>query len=309
MATAHKDTQVSDQISIGPRRYGRSMETRRLGRTEHWSSVAILGGAAFWDASPEATKGIVEMALGAGVNHVDVAPQYGRAEELLGPQIALHREELFVACKTLRHNAKGVRAQLENSLERLHCDAVDLYQLHAVTDMDELNRREDAVEVLLQARDEGLCRFIGITGHGLTTPKTQLEALRRYDFDTVMLPINPRLFGEPDYERDVEALLEEVRTRDVGVMAIKAATARPWGDRTPTATTWYEPYRTVAELTRGIGFALSTPGVTGFCMPGDIELVPNVLEAAGRSVPWSDEERAQAVEDVRSEPPLFVHAS
>ncbi len=164
---------------------------RRLGRTGHRSSVAILGGAAFSDADPDTTESAFRAALDVGVNHLDVAPHYGRAEALLGPCIPAVRDRLFVACKTLRHGADGVRAQLEESLSVLRCDSFDLYQLHAVTDLEELDARSGAVEAMLAARDEGLCRWVGITGHGLGAPAAHLEALRRFDLDTVMVPGEP----------------------------------------------------------------------------------------------------------------------
>ena len=208
------------------------MQTRRLGRTGHFSSLAILGAAAFWDSAPEVSAEAFEAALRAGVNHLDIAPQYGRAQELLGPLLPAVRDRLFVGCKSLRHSADGVRAQLEESLSLLGCDSFDLYQLHAVTSVDELDRRSGAAQAVLRARDEGLCRFVGVTGHDLTAPAAHLEALRRYDLDTVMFPVNPRLWADPDYRRDAEALLAECARRDLGVMAIKAAAARPWGDAT-----------------------------------------------------------------------------
>src|SRR5580700_4060449 len=210
------------------------MLTRRLGRTGHHSSVAVLGGAAFWGTDPEVTAAAFGAALDAGVNHLDVAPQYGRAQELLGPLIPAVRDRLFVACKTLRHDPDGVRAQLEESLTLLRCEQFDLYQMHAVTDLAELDARGRAALAIMAARDEGLCRFVGITGHNLTTPAAQLEALRRYDLDTVMFPVNPRLWADPAYRHDAEALVAEAQARDVGVMAIKALAARPWGRRPHT---------------------------------------------------------------------------
>jgi len=224
-----------------------------------------------------------------------VAPQYGRAQELLGPFIPAVRDRLFVGCKTLRHNPEGVRAQLEESLTLLHCDSFDLYQLHAVTDLDELERRAGAIEAILAARDEGLCRAVGITGHELTAPAAHLEALRRYDLDTVMFPVNPRLWADDDYRRDAEALLALTTERDLGVMAIKAAAARPWGDREHTATTWYEPYTAAEDLELGIRFVLSTPGVHAFCTPGDTTVLKAALAAANGYRPMDAAERAAAV--------------
>jgi aryl-alcohol dehydrogenase-like predicted oxidoreductase len=281
------------------------MQTRRLGRTEHRSSVAVLGGAAFWGTDPEVTEATFTAALDAGVNHLDVAPRYGRAQELLGPLVGPVRDRLFVACKTMRHNPAGVRAQLEESLTLLRCDRFDLYQMHAVTDLAELDARAGAVAAIMEARDEGLCRFVGITGHNLTTPAAQHEALRRYDLDTVMFPVNPRLWADPAYRHDAEALLSEAEARDVGVMAIKAVAARPWGERPHTATTWYEAYTSDEEIARGVRFVLSTPGVHALCTPSDPGLTVATIEAAGRNEAMSDDERGAAMRATATEAHIF----
>jgi aryl-alcohol dehydrogenase-like predicted oxidoreductase len=281
------------------------METRRLGRTGHRSSVAIFGAAALWDADPETAARAFDQALAAGVNHLDVAPQYGRAQERMGPLLPAVRQRVFVACKTLRHQAAEVRAQLEESLGLLRCDSFDLYQLHAVTDIDELDRRAGAVSAVLAARDEGLTAAVGITGHGLGAPSAHLEALRRYDLDTVMFPVNPRLWADDQYRRDAEALLAEAARRDVGVMAIKAAAARPWGDRPHTATTWYEPYTAADEVTRGVRFALSVEGVHAFCTPGDVGVLTTALEAAAGFTPMDRDERRAALAATAGEAHIF----
>ncbi len=255
------------------------MQTRRLGRTGHESSVAILGGAAFWEATTDQAGAGLALALGRGVNHLDIAPQYGAAEDVVGPHLPAVRNRLFIGCKTLRHNPDGVRAQLEESLRKLGTDHVDLYQLHGVTTVEELDHRADALSAIEAARQEGLTRFVGITGHDMTAPATFLEALRRYDLDTVMFPVYPRLWADPVYHRDADELLGLCAERDVGVMAIKAVARRPWtGDHPPSP--WYEPQTDPAAVERGVAFALSTPGVHAFCTPGSIALLPRVLDAA-----------------------------
>jgi aryl-alcohol dehydrogenase-like predicted oxidoreductase len=261
------------------------METRRLGRTGHLSTVAVLGAAAYARSDPETTARSFDEAIARGVNHLDIAPRYGDAERLVGPLVPAVRDRLFVGCKTMRKNADGVQAQLEESLQLLGCERFDLYQLHAVTDLDELDRRADAMAAVLKARDEGLTRFVGVTGHEMTAPAAHLEALRRYDLDTVMFPVNPRLWADMAYRADAEALLAVCAERDIGVMAIKACAARPWGDRPRHATTWYEPYTTRDEIERGVCFALSVPGVHAFCTPGDVTLLPLALDAAEGYVP------------------------
>jgi aryl-alcohol dehydrogenase-like predicted oxidoreductase len=281
------------------------MLTRRLGRTGHESSVAVLGGAAFAGTDPDTTASAFAAALDAGVNHLDVAPRYGRAEELLGPLLAPVRDSVFVACKTTRHDPAGVRAQLEESLARLHCEHFDLYQLHAVTDLAELDARAGALGVIMAARDEGLCRYVGITGHDLTTPAAQREALRRYDLDTVMFPVNARLWADADYRRDAEALIAEAAGRDVGVMAIKAVAARPWGDRPHTTTTWYESYTSGSDIARGVRFVLSVPGVHALCTPSDPAVAAATITAASHFEPMSAEEQGWAVREAAGEEHIF----
>ncbi|HET7309950.1 MAG TPA: aldo/keto reductase [Mycobacteriales bacterium] len=273
------------------------MQTRRLGRTGHHSSLAILGGVVFHFVDEQEAGAILDRALDAGVNHLDIAPGYGSAESTVGPHIPAVRDRLFITEKSGKPTQDEVRRQLERTLTRLGIDSVDVYQLHGVTDIDDLNRREGAVTALQQARAEGLCRWIGITGHNVTTPVAQLEAVRRYDLDTVMFPIYPRLWADQDYRRDAEALLAEAQARDLGVMVIKAAAARPWvveGEQR-SATTWYEPQADPALVARGVRFALSTPGVTAFCTPGDGRVLPWALDAAADYVPMTDEERASAM--------------
>lgn len=256
------------------------LEQRRLGRTEHQSSVVILGGAMFSTATTDQVELAFSQALEAGVNHIDIAPSYGHAEEVAGPFVARNRDRLFVADKSGRTKPSSVRRELETSLSRLGCDRFDLYQAHAVTSLALLDERGEAIESMIAARDEGLTRFVGITGHDLGTPAAQLEALRRYDLDTVMLPIYPRVLADPIYAADLAALLDEAGRRDVGVMAIKVGAHRPWGEQLRTATTWYDPWRDVEHLRGGIGTALSTAGVHACCTPGDVALLPAVLAAA-----------------------------
>jgi aryl-alcohol dehydrogenase-like predicted oxidoreductase len=281
------------------------MQRRRLGRTGHESSIAILGAAAFWRSSPDEAEQGFHSALATGVNHLDIAPAYGDAEVVLGPHIPAVRDRLFVAGKSDRSNPDGVRAHLERTLSRLGCDHLDLYQLHGVTDLEVLEERAGAADVILAARDEGLTRFVGITGHDLGTPRAQLEALRRYDLDTVMFPVYPRVWADPVYRTDAEALLEECAMRDVGVMAIKAVARRPWGDGEVTATTWYRPYTDADRIATGIRFALSTPGVHAFCTPGDVRLLPLALAAAADVEPLGTDERDAAIEDMTGEELIF----
>jgi aryl-alcohol dehydrogenase-like predicted oxidoreductase len=281
------------------------VEKRRLGRTEHHSTVAVLGAAAFARATPDEAADGFSRALARGINHLDIAPRYGAAEDLIGPLLPAVRDEIFVGCKTTRRNADGVRAQLEESLTKLGCDRFDLYQMHAVTDMDVLEERVAAAEEILKARDEGLVRFAGITGHNDGAPGAHLEALRRWDLDTVMFPVNARMWSDPSYRRDAEALLELCAERDVGVMAIKAAAKRPWDEGDRFATTWYEPFDKADVVARGVAFTLSVPGVHAFCTPGDLRVLDLALEGAESFQPLDEDARASATEDAASMPSIF----
>lgn len=284
------------------------MQTRRLGRTGHESTIAILGGAAFGRSNPDETADAFSYAIEQGVNHLDIAPQYGLAQELVGPNIPAVRDRLFVACKTLRKNVDGVRAQVEDSLTKLHIDSFDLYQAHAVTSLEVLEERMDALAEIVRMRDEGITRWAGITGHDLTVPATFVEALRRFDLDTVMFPVNARLWADDDYRRDAETLLSLCAERDIGVMAIKAGAARPWGEREKWATSWYEP-RTDVEP--GVRFTLSVPGVHAVATPGDVAVTKQAIDAAARFTPMSDDERRATIDAARDEPhifPIAVHA-
>ena len=284
-----------------------AMETRRLGRTEHHSSIAILGGAAFWFAerAREEAERAFHAALAAGVNHLDIAPRYGEAERVVGPWIPAVRDRLFIGCKTMRRDPDGVRAQRDESLAKLGIDRFDLYQAHAVTDLATLEARAAAIDVLFETRDSGLTRFVGITAHELTAPATFLEALRRWDFDTVMFPVNAQLWSDTAYRRDAEQLLAVCADRDVGVMAIKAVARKPWDGPSHFASTWYEPHSDPALVARGVRFTLSVPGVHAFCTPGDLRILRLALDAAARFTPLPAEEQRAAISDAAAFPSIF----
>lgn len=283
------------------------METRRFGRTGHFSTVAILGGAAFGKLDQATADAAMERVIAAGVNHLDIAPSYGNAEERLGPWLARARARWFLGCKTTERTREGAWAELHRSLARLQTHAFDLYQLHAIKtleDLDAVTTRGGALEAVIAAREQGLTRWIGITGHGLRAPRVFLEALRRFDFDSVLFPLNTRLYADAAYRRDAEALLHECRARDVGVMAIKAIAKAPWGERPRTHTTWYEPYTDAAQIQRAVNFALSQD-VTGLCTVGDVTVLPLFLDACARFTPVSAAEQETMIAAAMQYAPLF----
>ena len=261
------------------------MQTRRLGRTGHHSSLAILGGAAFAMDTPDDAAEFLHEAVDAGINHLDIAPGYRLAERAVGPHLPELRNRLFVAGKTGETERDWARTRLGRTLERLQVDHLDLYQAHGVTSLEVLDQRSEAFKVILEAREGGLTKFAGVTGHDLGAPRALLEAVRRYDLDTVMFPVYPRVMADSDYRADVEAVLAECLDRDVGVMAIKAVARRPWGNRKPDTHTWYEPQRTPEGIEQGVRFALSTPGVDAFCPPSDKATARLAIDATERFEP------------------------
>jgi aryl-alcohol dehydrogenase-like predicted oxidoreductase len=284
------------------------MQTRRFGRTGHMSTVAILGAAAFSKASQAETDTAVEAAIAAGVNHIDVAPSYGWAETRLGPWLARERARFFLGCKTTERTRAGAAAELRGSLQRLQVEQFDLYQMHAVTTMAELDKVTapgGSLEAAIEARDQGLTRYIGITGHGFESPVVFLEALRRFDFDSVLFPVNFVQYANPAYREPAEELLRTCRARDVGVMAIKAITRSPWNGREQSYTTWYEPFDQPEAIQRAVNFALSQD-VTGLCTAGDTRLFPLMLAACQSFTPLTESEQAGLVAGAGEFEPLFV---
>jgi aryl-alcohol dehydrogenase-like predicted oxidoreductase len=284
------------------------MQTRRFGRTGHMSTVAILGAAAFSKASQAETDTAVEAAIAAGVNHIDVAPSYGWAETRLGPWLARERARFFLGCKTTERTRAGAAAELRGSLQRLQVEQFDLYQMHAVTTMAELDKVTapgGSLEAAIEARDQGLTRYIGITGHGFESPVVFLEALRRFDFDSVLFPVNFVQYANPAYREPAEELLRTCRARDVGVMAIKAITRSPWNGREQSYTTWYEPFDQPEAIQRVVNFALSQD-VTGLCTAGDTRLFPLMLAACQSFTPLTESEQAALVAGAGEFEPLFV---
>jgi len=284
------------------------MEKRRFGRTGHMSTVAIFGAAAFYEISQEDADAVMEQVIEAGVNHIDVAPSYGQAELRIGPWMRRARSRFFLGCKTMERTKESAWKEMQESLKRLQTDNFDLYQCHAVTTMEELDaitRQGGALEAFVDARREGLIRHIGITGHGVDAPQVYLEALRRFDFDSVLFPLNFVQMGIPEYRRNAEALIAECRARDVGTMVIKSITKAPWGKRKHTATTWYEPFEDMETIQKGVNFALSYD-VTGLCTAGDTRILPLVLQACENFKPLSQDEREAMIKSGEQYEPLFA---
>ena len=263
------------------------MEQRRLGRSGHQSSVLIYGAAALAEVDQDTADASIRLALDGGINHFDVAASYGDAELRLGPWMPDIRGRIFLATKTGLRDRDAAWAQINQSLERLQTDHVDLIQVHAVGDAKELDlvtRPGGSLEAVVRAREEGLAGAVGITGHGHQAPATHLEALRRFPFDTVLTPLNWVLGQDLAYLADYQALVAEVQAQDAGLMIIKTVSRRNWpeGPVEHGYSTWYEPFDDQERISAAVAWVLSHPEVTGIATPGDVRLLPPVIEAERR---------------------------
>ena len=273
------------------------MEKRRFGRTGHQSTVAIFGAAAFWEIEQKDADRVMEMVIEAGINHIDIAPSYGQAELRIGPWMKTERERFFLGCKTMERTKEGAWREMYESLKRLHTDSFDLYQCHAVTTFDELDAlfaKGGAMEAMIEAREQGLTKYLGITGHGVDAPAIYLEALRRFDFDSVLFPMNFVQMAMPEFRKAAEELIAVCKAKDAGTMVIKSITKGPWGEKPKTATTWYEPFDKMDEIQRGVNFVLSHD-VTGVCTAGDTKILPMVIQACENFTPLNAQEQEEMI--------------
>ena len=289
------------------------MERRRLGRVGHMSSVLIYGGAAIGDVSQDVADASIREALDAGINHFDTAAAYGESEVRLGVWMPRIRSQIFLATKTGDRTATGAHDSIRRSLERLQVEYVDLIQLHAIGHVEDLDRATGsggALEGALKARDEGLVRSIGITGHGMDAPATHLEALRRFPFDTVLTPFNYRLWIEDAYRSDLEALEDEIRGQGAGLMFIKAVARNLWrSEPKHRYDTWYEPLDEQSTIDAAVTFALSRRTVTGLATVGDVRLLPLMIEAERRRAGIAVDVAAAELANLPEFEPPFVRVA
>lgn len=277
------------------------IETRPLGETGQESSILTFGAIALDYLDQDDATDLANEVLDRGVNHVDVAPQYGTAEGKLAPTLAERREEVFLGCKTLERGRDGARAKFEESRERLGVDHVDLYQFHAVTSLEQLDQVEEgAYRMAADARDDGAIDHVGLTGHG--DPTVLREAIRRLDLDTVMFPFNFVLAGKGGANHSYESVRSLADEEGVGTIGIKAFARGPWpkavADREPEdrpQPTWYEPFEDPGRLAECLRFAVSS-GLDTVASAGAPALVPAMLDAAESFEPMDAVEREALVE-------------
>ena len=278
-----------------------------FGRTGHDSSRVIFGAAALGAMRQDRADDLLDALIDRGINHLDVAAMYGDAELRLAPWLQQHPDRFFLATKTKERTGDGARAELERSLDRLGVDQVDLIQMHSLVEPDEWEVAHGpggALEALVRARDEGLVRFIGVTGHGLRIPAVHVRSLERFDYDSVLLPYSFSLMQNEGYRADVERLFAVCDERGVAVQTIKSLARRRWpSDYEGPRFSWYEPLSDPEAVARAVRFVLARPGIFLNSSSDARLLVPTLDAADGGPVPPTEElETDQVAQGVE---PLF----
>ncbi|MCX6046399.1 MAG: aldo/keto reductase [Chloroflexi bacterium] len=260
------------------------IEKRPFGRTGHMSSATIFGAAALGGVTQAEADQTLDVLLKYGVNHIDTAASYGESELRIGPWMAQHRKDFFLATKTGERTYEKAREEIHRSLERMRVDSFDLIQLHNLghpNEWDTAMGENGALEAALEARREGLVRFIGVTGHGLNIPAFHQRSLAHFDFDSVLLPYNFVMQQNSKYIEDFETLAKMCEARNVAMQTIKGITVGPWGSKEHTSPVWYEPLTEQADIDRAVHWVLGRPNVF-LNTAGDIHLLPKILDAASR---------------------------
>ena len=286
-----------------------AIPTMPFGRTGYESTRIIFGAAALARGNPEDSQQALELVIKYGINHIDTAASYGRAERLLNPWFPEHRERFFLATKTGERTYEGAKAQIAKSLERMGVDSVDLIQLHNLVAEDEwavAMGPHGALQAAIEAREQGLVRFIGVTGHGVTVAAMHLRSLERFAFDSVLLPYNPVMMRNLGYAADFEELSRLCQERGVAHQTIKAITLGPWAEaQERTHGTWYEPLSDPADIAVAVNWVLGRPGVF-LNTVGDLSLLPHVLEAASNLGGRPGGPEMDGLMERRAMAPLFV---
>ena len=284
------------------------IETAPFGRTGHESTRVLFGAAALGGMNQEKADGVLALLLEFDINHIDTAEGYGDSELRIGPWMERHRDRFFLATKTRERGGAGARANLEKSLERLRTDRLDLIQLHNLVKEDDWRKAfapGGAVEALARARDEGLVRFIGVTGHGTRAAEMHRRSLERFEFASVLAPCNWTMLQNPDYARDFEALVALCAERGVAVQTIKSIARRRWDGPPERAFSWYEPLRDPEAIRRAVHFVLARPGLF-LNTSSDATLLRTTLEAASEAVTAPPDEAMRGDTEGLGITPLFV---
>ncbi len=296
----------ADLTAITRESYPGKIEKRSLGRTGEMLSIIGFGGIVVMNATPEQASSAVKMAIDAGVNYFDVAPSYGDAEIKLGPALEPYRKNVFLACKTGKRKKAEAREELEQSLKRMRTDHFDLYQLHAVTSMEDVHTilgPGGALETFIEAKKEGKVRFLGFSAHSVEAAMALMDG---FDFDTILFPVNYATWNAGNFGPQVLAKAQE---KKMGILALKAMAKGPWlegADRTKFPKCWYEPLTSEDDIKMGLRFTLSHP-VTAAVPPGEEELFKIALNVSGNLKPLKSKEVQMMKEKALEGKPLFTY--
>ena len=283
------------------------IEKRRFGRTGHLSTVTVFGAAALKNVTQSVADHTLDLLLERGVNHIDTAPRYGDAEVRIGPWMRAHRHDFFLATKTGQRTRAAARDEIHRSLDRLRVDSIDLLQLHSLAhpgDWEVAMGPGGALEAVVDARAEGLTRFIGVTGHGWAIASMHRRSLEHFDFDSVLLPWNFVMYENERYREDFEAVCALCEERDVAVQTIKSIARGPWATTEPDRNTWYQPFETREDVDRAVHWVLAKPRIF-LNTAGDLDLLPAVLDAANRFESSPGDEALRTMIAARRATPLF----
>jgi len=279
-----------------------------FGRTGHESTRAVFGGASLAKVTQDEADKTLEVLLRCGINHLDVAAGYGDAELRIAPWLREYPGRFFLATKTGKRTYDDAKREIHASLERMGVERIDLIQLHSLADPIEWDNALSpggALEACIEAREQGLVRFIGVTGHGSQIAGTHLRSLERFDFDSVLLPYSYIMMQDPHYAAAFERVLAVCSERNVAVLTIKSIARRPWWGREHTRATWYEPFEEQGDIDAAVHWVLARPGIF-LATVGDIRLLPKVLDAASRFTSAPDEETMREQSARLEMLPLFV---
>lgn len=293
-------TTISRNLALG------KIEKRSLGRTGAMLSMIGFGGIIVKDATPDDASKVVKLAIDSGINYFDVAPSYGDAEVKLGPALEPYRKDVFLACKTGKRTKADARTELEQSLKRLRTDHLDLYQFHAVTtlaDVDILLGAGGAMETFLEAKKEGKIRFIGFSAHSV---EAAMALMDRFDFDTILFPVNYTTWNTGNFGPQVLARAQE---KKMGILALKAMAKGPWpegADRSKYPKCWYEPLTNLEDIRMGLRFTLSHP-VTAAVSTGEADLFRLALKVSDKLDPLKEDEAKMIKDKALKGSPLFKY--
>ena len=274
------------------------MQKRILGKTGHQSTVVTFGTYAVGYVDQDEADRAIQLVLDHGVNHFDIAPTYGHAMERVAPWMPDIRDRILLGAKTAVRDRDGAWRDVESILKRMNVEEFDLFQLHSVGTLEQLDLATapgGSLETLIEMREQGMTKWLGITGHGPDVPGTILEALNRFDFDTIMFPLNPAAARDPEYNQATPRLLSEANRRNIGIQTIKMIARGGWGDGHKECNTWYDPHRSQDDIDRSLWWVLSQPIHTAPSC-GEISLIPKVLDAAERFCPLSENEQNDVLE-------------